>query len=44
MQEEELARITSEAEKEQNKLNLAMQMEMARQKQATKASISTPHP
>ena len=37
MQEEELARITSEAEKEQNKLNLAMQMEMARQKQATKA-------
>ena len=37
MQEDELARITSEAEKEQNKLNLAMQMEMARQKQATKA-------
>ena len=36
MQEDELARITSEAE-EQNKLNLAMQMEMARQKQATKA-------
>lgn len=37
MQEDELARITSEAEKEQIKLNLAMQMEMARQKQATKA-------